>query len=173
MKQTNLVLTESMLLTDSRLPIVEEIVRAEEEKEQQYALRRLCQLIEHDLEQLLYEAKKSPLAVRLPEHPLPRLLSNWKQSNDVEDNEMKQQIVANSDKLGEVVDDMLLEALFRAWLSLRSRGEYRIPVVVLPTGGMHQEEQIQDLTNLVAKQVLGEDFKYCHFSVEQEASLLA
>lgn len=173
MNKTNIVPTERMILTASRLPIVEEIVRAEEEKELHHALRKLRPMVENDLEQLMYEAKKSPLAVRLPELPLPELLSNWKQLNQVEGVETKQQAASHTEGLCEAVHDMLLEALFRAWLNLRTRGEYRIPVVVLPTGGAHQEEHIQDLTNLVAKQVLGEEFKYCHYSVEQEATLLA
>lgn len=173
MNKTNIVSAERMLLTASRLPIVEEIVKAQEEHELQHALRKLRPMVENDLEQLLYEAKKSPLAVRLPEQPLPQLLSNWKQLNKVEGSAAGELADSKYEGLCEAVHDMLLEALFRAWLRLRTRGEYRIPVVLLPAGVTYKEDYFQDLTTMVAKQVLGEEFKYCHYSVEQEESLLA
>ncbi|MGZ9585291.1 hypothetical protein [Paenibacillus marinisediminis] len=166
MKPITIVSTEHMFVTSTRLPIVQEIVMASGDKALQRALRKLRPMMESDLEQLLLEATKTPLAVRLLDTPLPQLL-------DTSSEQLSSESAKRDEELFSAVYDMQLEALFRAWLRCRTQGAYRIPVVVLPSNSMVEVDDLQQLTKLVAKQVLGEEYKYCHYRVERETSALA
>lgn len=176
MKPSHVIATEQMFATSTRMSIVEEIVSAAEDNALERALRKLRPMMESDLEQLLLDATKSPLAVRLLHTPLPQLLQEWKhsESNHVEVGaESIDRTTNRMEGLFPAVHDMQLEALFRAWLRCRTRGEYRIPLVVLPTDSHEETDYYEQMTDMVAKQVLGEEFKYCHYRIERESGALA
>ncbi|MFS1514166.1 pyruvate, phosphate dikinase [Chengkuizengella sp. SCS-71B] len=186
--------TEHMFMSPNRLPIVQNMIMAQTFEERRIHLDRLLPWQQSDFEDLFHEMNGLPVTIRLLDPPLHEFLPKLEElllqkqrvelGVDKETNineldslinkvrnlhEMNPMLGQRGCRLGILfpeIYDMQIEAIFRAILSSLQKGIEVLPQLMIPLiSDVNELKRLRELVNQVAKEVLGEEIKYCNYEV--------
>lgn len=152
-----LCVTEAMFMSQHRKPFVQKMMMANTEEERRRGLERLLPMQQSDLEVLFEAMNGRTVAIQLFDISLYELFSG----QDKRD-QRGERFHAPMAELYE----MQLEAIFRAALRSIRAGLWVRPEILIPHVEHTQEMQdIRELADHVAGQVLGEERRHCIYKV--------
>ncbi|MEX2415104.1 MAG: pyruvate, phosphate dikinase [Paenibacillaceae bacterium] len=171
--------TEHMFLSSERLPVVQNMILAENSLERQHALQQLLPMQQVDFEGIFVAMEGFPVNIRLLDPPLHEFLPDLEQllarhreaegkDEEVEKlirkvralHEMNPMLGQRGCRLGIVLPDiydMQVEAIFRAILSCKQKGIDVLPEIMIPlVGHVNELKILRELVDRVAIEVLGD-----------------
>lgn len=187
--------TEHMFMSPTRVPIVQQMILAENESERQLALDKLLPMQRCDFEEIFKEMDGFPVTIRLLDPPLHEFLPDVEELTErlaevrsskgdsrKEQSELERMIrrvrelQETNPMLGQrgcrlgimfpEIYEMQIEAIFKAALRSIQNGVMVIPNVMIPlVGHVNELHLLRKLVDQVALQVLGEERRNCPYKV--------
>lgn len=187
--------TEHMFMSPTRVPIVQQMILAENESERQLALDKLLPMQRCDFEEIFKEMDGFPVTIRLLDPPLHEFLPDVEELTErlaevrsskgdsrKEQSELERMIrrvrelQETNPMLGQrgcrlgimfpEIYEMQIEAIFKAALRSIQNGVTVIPNVMIPlVGHVNELHLLRKLVDQVALQVLGEERRNCPYKV--------
>jgi pyruvate,orthophosphate dikinase len=181
--------TEHMFFSPNRLPVVQQMILADNAEERKQALRKLLPMQQSDFEGMFREMDGLPVTIRLLDPPLHEFLPNaaelqqklnrmiYEQEGTEEEKEALLQLIRKVHALHEAnpmlgqrgcrlgivypeIYDMQIEAIFKAASRCIDQGVTVIPEIMIPLVGHASELKVlRELVDSVAEQVLGTEKK--------------
>jgi pyruvate,orthophosphate dikinase len=181
--------TEHMFFSPNRLPVVQQMILADNAEERKQALQKLLPMQQSDFEGMFREMDGLPVTIRLLDPPLHEFLPNaaelqqrlnrmiYEQEGTEEEKEALLQLIRKVHALHEAnpmlgqrgcrlgivypeIYDMQIEAIFKAASRCIDQGVTVIPEIMIPLVGHASELKVlRELVDSVAEQVLGTEKK--------------
>ncbi|KRE64610.1 pyruvate, phosphate dikinase [Paenibacillus sp. Soil750] len=179
--------TEHMFFSPTRLPVVQQMILADNKEKRLQALAKLLPMQQSDFEGIFEEMDGLPVTIRLLDPPLHEFLPNIEElqkrhiqltyesegadSEREETADLLRKVQALHEtnpmlgqrgcRLGIVfpeIYDMQIEAIFRAASKCNNKGIRVIPEIMIPLVGHANELKVlRELVDFVAEQVMGKD----------------
>ncbi|MDI6704137.1 MAG: pyruvate, phosphate dikinase [bacterium] len=186
--------TEHMFFEEERLPIMQQMILAKEEKERREALNKLLPMQKEDFREIFKAMDGLPVTIRLLDPPLHEFLPKHEElaveiatlratSGDEKRiselshlldkvealKEMNPMLGFRGCRLGVVypeISEMQIRAIFRAAIEVTQEGFKVIPEIMIPVLGLATEVRLlKDLITQVAKEEMERSGVYLNYSV--------
>lgn len=181
--------TEHMFMSGSRLAVFRDMILADSEEERQLHLAKILPMQRADFEGIFEAMNGMSVTIRLLDPPLHEFLPTIEQLNEEKSEleasgakerlEQLEKVIAKAKMMSEAnpmlglrgcrlgllypeIYEMQLTAIFFAARTVLQRGIQVRPEIMIPLAGHPNElKQMNELIDLIAEQVLGEDRAYC------------